>query len=80
MLGNTDHYSVFAMAPQPLLIKFGVLLNDLNNVKVYQKHREPSTWKWQTDSPDIEYILREPADKTKIPVLVFSLSATITHE
>lgn len=80
MQGDTDHYSVFALAPQPLLIKFGVLLNDLNNVKVYQKHREPSTWKWQTTSSDIEYTLREPADKTNIPVLVFSLSATVTHD
>lgn len=80
MQGNTDHYSVFAIAPQPLLIKFGVLLNDLNNVKVYQKHREPSTWKWQTVSSDTEYILREPDDKTKLPILVFSLSATITYD
>jgi hypothetical protein len=80
MLDNTHHYSVFAIAPQPLLIKLGVLLNDLNNVKVYQKHREPSTWKWQTASPEIKYVLREPVDKTKIPVLVFSLSATITHD
>jgi hypothetical protein len=80
MQSNTDHYSVFAIAPQPLLIKFGVLLNDLNNVKVYQKHREPSTWKWQTSSPNIKYVLREPTDKTKIPVLVFSLSATVTHD
>jgi hypothetical protein len=80
MQGNTDHYSVFAIAPQPLLIKLGVLLNDLNNVKVYQKHREPSTWKWLTASHEINYILREPADKTKIPALVFSLSATITHD
>lgn len=80
MQGNTDHYSVFAIAPQPLLIKFGVLLNDLNNVKVYQKHREPSTWKWQTVSSDTEYILREPDDKTKLPVLLFSLSATITYD
>lgn len=78
--GNADHYSVFALAPQPLLIKFGVLLNDLNNVQVNQKHREPSTWKWQTTTSDIKYILREPADKTKTPVLVFSLSATVTHD
>jgi len=80
LLCNTDHYSVFAIAPQPLLIKFGVLLNDLNNVRVYQKHREPSTWRWQTVSSDIEYILREPDNKTKLPVLVFSLSATITYD
>lgn len=80
MQSHTDHYSVFAIAPQPLLIKFGVLLNDLNNVKVYQKHREPSTWKWQMTSPNIEYIFREPTDKTKVPVLIFSLSATITND
>lgn len=80
MQGNADHYSVFALAPQPLLIKFGVLLNDLNDVKVYQKHREPSTWKWQTVSSDIEYILREPDDKTKVPVIIFSLSATVTYD
>ena len=80
MQGNTDHYSVFAIAPQPLLIKFGVLLNDLNNVKVYQKHREPSTWKWQTAPCGIDYILHEPTDKTKIPVLIFSLSATVTPD
>jgi hypothetical protein len=80
MQGNTDHYSVFALAPQPLLIKFGTLLNDLNNVKIYQKHREPSTWKWQASSHDIEYILREPADKKEVPVLVFSLSATVTYD
>ncbi len=80
MQGNADHYSVFAIAPQPLLIKFGVLLNDLNNVKVYQKHREPSTWRWQTVSSDIEYILREPDDKTMLPVLIFSLSATVTYD
>ncbi len=77
---NDEHYSVFAIAPQPLLIKFGVLLNELNNVKVYQKHREPSTWRWQNASSEVEYILREPDDKTKIPVLIFSLSATVTHD
>ena len=80
MQGNTDHYSVFALAPQPLLIKFGVLLNDIYNLKVFQKHREPSTWKWQKNTSNIKYIVHEPLDKTKIPVLVFSLSATITHD
>lgn len=80
MLGNTDHYSIFAIAPQPLLIELGVLLNDLNNVKVYQKHREPSTWKWQATSSDIKYILNEPDDKTKVPVLILSLSAKITYD
>lgn len=77
--GDT-HYSVFALAPQPLLIKFGVLLNDLNNVRVFQKHREPFTWKWQDFADNIEYVIHKPVDKTKIPVLVFSLSANVNYD
>jgi hypothetical protein len=80
MQGDSCHYSVFALAPQPLLIKLGVLLNDLHNVKVYQKHREPSTWKWQQTSGNITYSLREPDCKKHIPALIFSLSATITYD
>ena len=79
MHGNTDHYSLFALAPQPLLIRLGVLINDLSNLRLFQKHREPSTWKWQISSSNVEYIFREPTDKTKIPVLVISLSTTVTH-
>lgn len=78
MRGETRHYSSFALAPQPLLIKFGVLLNDLNNVKVYQKHREPSTWEWQNIESDVKYHVSEPDDKTKAPVLILSLSASIS--
>ncbi|MDR3327609.1 MAG: SAVED domain-containing protein, partial [Prevotellaceae bacterium] len=80
MLGNSFHYSIFALAPQPLLIKLGVLLNDIHNIRVYQKHREPSTWKWQQLSANTTYSLLEPIDKKQIPVLVLSLSATITHD
>jgi hypothetical protein len=80
MLGNSYHYSIFALAPQPLLVKLGVLLNDLHNLRVYQKHREPSTWKWQQTSADTTYSLLEPVDKTQIPALILSLSATITHD
>lgn len=67
--------SVFALAPQPLLVKLGTKLTDLHKVKVYQKHREPDTWKWQSlDEPNPMMIIR-PHNKTKSPVLVFSLSA-----
>jgi hypothetical protein len=38
--------SVFALAPQPLLIRLGTLLGDIVPVSVHQKHREPDTWKW----------------------------------
>lgn len=80
MKGNTTHHSIFSLAPQPLLIKLGVLLNEMYNVKVYQKHREPSTWAWQETSEDITYSLVEPEKKDKIPVLICSLSGTITYD
>ena len=78
--GDNTHYSLFALAPQPLLIKLGVLLNDLYNVRVFQKHREPSTWQWQQTDSNVSYILKEPKEKGKTPVLILSLSATITHD
>ena len=72
---DIDCVSVFAIAPQPLLVKLGTKLSDLHKVKVYQKHREPDTWKWQSlEVPNPMKIIR-PKDKTKMPVLVFSLSA-----
>lgn len=72
---DIDCVSVFALAPQPLLVKLGTKLTDLHKVKVYQKHREPDTWKWQTlDRPNPMKITR-PEDTSKMPVLVFSLSA-----
>lgn len=73
---DIDCVSVFALAPQPLLVKLGTKLTDLHKVKIYQKHREPDTWKWQTlDRPNPMKIIR-PEDTSKMPVLVFSLSAT----
>ena len=72
---ETDSFSVFALAPQPLLVKLGTMLSDLHKVKVYQKHREPDTWKWQAmTEPNPMKIIR-PDDTSKTPVLIFSLSA-----
>lgn len=78
--GESMHYSVFALAPQPLLIKLGTLLNDMHNVRVYQKHREPNTWRWLNDSETLQYELRTPENYDGIPVMVIGLSATITHD
>ncbi|TND10161.1 MAG: hypothetical protein FD123_409 [Bacteroidetes bacterium] len=77
---EVQHFSVFAMAPQPLLIRLGTLLSDLYPADVYQRHREPATWKWQ-DKADVEdFELIEPTDKSGIPALVFALSATINDD
>jgi len=80
--GNDEvqHFSVFALAPQPLLIRLGTLLSDIYPADVFQRHREPSTWNWQNESETKEIRVDEPADKTGLPVLKLSLSATITDD
>jgi hypothetical protein len=76
--GHVDHLSVFALAPQPLLMKLGYLLSDIPAAEVYQLHREPPDWCWQNDPVDFDYIVTEPANFKGPPALVFSLSATVT--
>lgn len=77
---DVQHFSVFSLAPQPLLIRLGTLLSDINQVHVYQKHRVPDTWEWQENHDEFEYNLIEPDDKGSAPALVLSLSADINDE
>ena len=72
---DIDCVSVFALAPQPLLVKLGAKLSDLHKVKVYQKHREPDTWKWQEITEPNPMSVIRPQDTSKTPVLIFSLCA-----
>lgn len=78
--GSIKHMSVFAIAPQPLLVRLGTLLTDLAEVDVYQRHREPQTWAWLSESDDVEYRLKEPTAVSGEPALVISLSAIVTHD
>lgn len=75
---NQKRIALFAMAPMPLLVKLGTLLNDKIPVDVYQKHRFPDSWKW-VDGEKCTYIINRPKDVSKKPVLVFSLSYDITQ-
>lgn len=74
--------SLFAIAPQPLLIKLGTLFSDLRDVEVYQLHREPKTWKWideNQSSKDFKYSVFEgDINKTNV-ALNLSLSADIEN-
>lgn len=76
-----NHFSLFALAPQPLLVKLGTILNDKYVVDVYQKHREPGTWEWQDSAEEGSDIkVNEPGDTSLPPVLVFALSANAIKE
>lgn len=75
------HLSVFALAPQPLLIELGRLLYDIVPTTVHQLHREPPTWKWQRDKPVLEFIRGEPAEGAGGAIaLKLAVSATVTDE
>lgn len=41
--------SVFAIAPQPVLIGLGTMFADDGNVDVYQKRRDADGWSWASD-------------------------------
>ena len=74
------HFSLFTLAPQPLLIKLGALLTDKMDVEAYQLHREPKGWFWQDCQDDFDYIIRKPENFSGAPALVISLSDHVSYE
>jgi len=78
--GELKHLSLFAIAPMPLLIKLGTLLNDLSNVKVHQPVRSPKTWNLNDDDVETVYRTIEPPLKKEFVALNISLSATINND
>lgn len=77
---DCKHFSVFAFAPQPLLILLGSLLTDKVSVETYQLNREPKGWHWQSFSEGFDFIVHRPTDFKGHPVLVFSLSGYVTKD
>jgi SMODS-associated and fused to various effectors sensor domain len=77
---DVHHLSVFALAPQPLLIELGRLLGDIIPADVHQLHREPKGWRWADDSPHITFSVREPNHGGGLVALILGLSATINDE
>jgi len=77
--GEIEHFSIFALAPQPLLIELGRLLSDIPAADVFQLHREPPDWKWQENPDGFEYLIKEPDEIHPVVALNLSLSATIEN-
>ena len=76
---DIEHLTVFALAPQPLLMEFGRLLSDIPAAEIFQLHREPPDWKWQKHPEGFDYILQEPEIQKKTVALNLSLSATVDN-
>jgi len=77
--GEIEHLSLFALAPQPLLILLGSLLTDIPQADVFQLMREPQGWGWDSEGGPAGFSLIEPEAATGPPALILSLSATV-HE
>ena len=73
-------FSIFAMAPMPLLIKLGSLFTDKISVDTYQPIREPKTWRWQEEPKGFEFIVTNDEEYEKEPVLILSLSGKISRD
>lgn len=74
------HFSLFSLAPIPLLIQLGALFTDKISVETYQPIREPKGWHWQEFPEGFEFIIKKPEKVNGTPVLVISLSDIINHE
>jgi hypothetical protein len=75
--GEISHLSIFALAPQPLLMLLGSLLTDIHEAEVFQRRREPKTWKWATEPTEWSYDISEPEIATGDAALIFSLTGTV---
>ena len=73
----------FSLAPQPLLMLAGQLLNDKYNVAVFQCHRrETDKWRWDAPIDQVKFRSIIPDDQTSSAsiALVFSLSSSVAPE
>lgn len=77
---TVQHFSVFALAPIPVLMCLGRELGDKLNVDLYQRHRDNQSWKWKVDGPPVEFefsLLRNGTDPSAVGLLL-PLSGKIT--
>lgn len=79
--GDARHLSLFAVAPQPLLIYLGALLSDLVPAEIYQLHREPQDWSWRPYRDGVHPLprLTRSGNFQGEPCLVLALSSDVAQ-
>ncbi len=78
---HVQHYSVFALAPIPVLLALGRELGNKVTIDVFQRHRDNS-WRWREDGPIAEYefrVIRAGTDPNCV-ALQMSLSGRISAQ
>lgn len=76
---STEHLSVFALAPIPLLVFLGRELSDKQQLDLFQRHRDADNWKWKETGAAAEFELRQvrPGDRLDRVAMCLSLSGRI---
>jgi hypothetical protein len=77
---QSKHFSLFSLAPIPLLIQLGTLFTDKISVDTFQLFREPKGWQWQEFPEGFKFRIKKPETFNGKPVLVISLSDIISHD
>ncbi len=75
-------FSIFPIAPMPLIIKLGELIGDKLPCDVYQKTRHPDTWEWQSNEATNEFVLEsidKPGTDNRV-ALIMSLTNDVQYE
>jgi len=82
-LAHSDarHFSVFALAPIPLLMSFGSALGNKVTADLYQRHRDTEDWCWKQNGEPAHYEIQElqSVAPTKA-ALILSLSGKVPLE
>lgn len=78
---NKSDFSIFPLAPIPLVIKLGEMIGDKLPCDIYQKTRTPDTWEWQSNEITNKFIItrNNNAHGNKIAVII-SLSYEISDK
>ncbi|MBL1146540.1 MAG: SAVED domain-containing protein [Pseudomonadota bacterium] len=74
------HFSLFALAPQPLLVQLGALFTDKISVEGYQPHREPKGWRWHDCGDEFDYVVHRPERNHERVALIVSLSDNVPKD
>lgn len=80
---GVNHVSLFGLAPIPWLMALGYAFSETVQVRVFQRHRVPSTWSWQPDQPGLDHWqtrLLTAAPEAREVALLVSASAPVQQE
>lgn len=73
---HKSDFSIFPIAPIPLVIKLGELIGDKLPCDIYQKTRFPDTWEWQSQELTNKFIVEVLKTDTSNGVIALNISLT----